>query len=145
MRNDKPFTMIAPSAGFTSRVMTRIAEHERAQARRRALIGSVLLVIVAIAILVLVAWSLFVWVSAFITTPSAVISVFNAFSTLTFWIRTFIEMLWTVATIIIENVGVAQMLVLAIGVFALSIVWVRVVVGPFQLSSQLNYVGGLRK
>jgi len=145
MRNGKQFSMIAPSAGFTSRVMTRIAEHERAQARRRALIGSALLVIVAVATLALVAWWLLTVASVLVTTPSVIASLLNAFATLMFWVSKFVGMVWTFASVFIANVGAVQVLMLVLGAFLLTLVWVRVVTQPFQPSPRLLNLGGLRK
>jgi len=140
MRNETRFTMMTPAAGFTSRVMARIAEYERAQARRRALIGSALLVIAAGVILILVAGWLSAWIAALITTPSALVSLWSTLATLAFWTRKFIEMVWTAMTVITDQVDASQLLMLGIGVFALTLIWVRVVIGPFRFSS--TSVGG---
>ena len=142
MRNETRFTLMAPAPGFTSRVMARIAEHERVQARRRAVIGSVLLVLAAIAILVLVALWLVSVASVFIAAPSVLIAVLNAFASMAFWAGTFFESLWTVAFLIAQNVGAAEMLALAVAVITLTTIWVSVVAGPFQRSSQTIFVGG---
>lgn len=144
MRNGKQFTLIAPSAGFASRVMARIAERERAQLRRRALIGSAVLVIAATMILALIAWSLLTWVAVFVRTPSVIVSVIDACATLAFWSLRFGEMLWTAASVIAASVGAVQMLGLAISVFALTLVWVRVVAGSFRLAPLESNVGGLK-
>jgi len=132
--------MMTPAAGFTSRVMARLAEYERAQARRRALIGSALLVIAAGVILILVAGWLSAWIAALITTPSALVSLRSTLATLVFWTRKFIEMVWTAMTVITDQVDASQRLMLGIGVFALTLIWVRVVIGPFRFSS--TSVGG---
>ena len=142
MRNETQFTLMAPSAGFASRVMARLAEQERAQARQRAVIGSVLLVGAAVAIIVLAALWLFSAAEVFIDTPSVLVAVIIAFASLAFWGAKFFEALWTVAILIAENVGDVEMLALAVAVIGLTAVWVRVVVGPFQLSSQTILVGG---
>ncbi len=140
MRNETRFTMMTPAAGFTSRVMAHIAEYERAQARRRALIGSALLVIAAGVILILVAGWLIAWVSALITTPSALVSLWSTLVTLVFWTRKFIEIVWAAATVVSDQVDANQLLMLGIGVLALTLIWVRVVIGPFRSSS--TSVGG---
>jgi hypothetical protein len=142
MRNETQFTLMAPSTGFTSRVMARLAEHERAQARQRAVIGSVLLVGAAIAMIVLAALRLISAAEVFIDTPSVLVAVINAFASLAFWGAKFFESLWTVAFLIAQDVGAVEMLALAVAVIGLTAVWVRVVVGPFQLSSQTILVGG---
>lgn len=140
MRNETRFTLMTPSAGFTSRVMARIAEYERAQARRRALIGSALLVIAAVGILILVAWWLIAGALALITTPSALVSLWSTLATLAFWTRKFIEMVWAATTVVADQVDANQLLMLAIGVLGLTLIWVRVVIGPFRFSS--TSVGG---
>ncbi len=140
MRNETRFTMMTPSAGFTSRVMARIAEYERTQARQRALIGSALLVIAAGVILILVAGWLIAWVSALITTPSALVSLWSTLATLAFWTRKFIEMVWAATTVVSDQADANQLLMLGISVLALTLIWVRVVIGPFRFSS--TSVGG---
>lgn len=142
MRNETRFTWMTPAPGFTSRVMARIAEHERAQARRRAVIGSVLLVLAAIAVLGLVARWLVSVASVVITTPSILVAVVNACAALMFWAAKFAKLLWTVALIVAQNVGAVELLALAVAVVTLTAIWVRVVSGPLQLSSQSILVGG---
>jgi uncharacterized membrane protein len=142
MRNETQFTLMTPAPGFTSRVLARIAEHERAQARRRAMIGSVLLVLAAIAILGLVAWWLVSIASVFVTAPTVLVAVLNVCASMAFWVAKFFESLWAVALIITQNVGAVEMLALAIGVITLTAIWVRVVAGPLQLSSRSILVGG---
>jgi hypothetical protein len=142
MRNETRFTLMTPAPGFTSRVMARIAEHERAQARRRAMIGSVLLILTAIAVLGLVAWWLVSIASVFVTAPTVLVAVLNVCASMAFWVAKFFESLWAVALIITQNVGAVEMLALAIGVITLTAIWVRVVAGPLQLSSRSILVGG---
>jgi uncharacterized membrane protein len=141
MRNDTSFTMVAPNAGFTSRVLARIAEHERAQARRRALIGSAVLVVFALTVLALVGWWLFSWVAVFVTTPQLIVSVINALATVAFWAGVALNGLGTAVSLVAQSVGVPQMLSLAMIVCVLTMLWLRVVVGS-SLSSQTLTVGG---
>ena len=142
MRNETPFTMMAPSPGFTSRVMARLTERERAQARRRALIGSVLLVGAAVAILTLgVLWCISA-AEFFLTMPNVLVATVDALASLAFWSALFFESLWSVALLIAQNVGAVEMLALAVTVMGLTVLWVRVVAGPFQLSSQTILTGG---
>jgi uncharacterized membrane protein len=122
--------------------MARIAEHERAQARRRAMIGSVLLILAAIAVLGLVAWWLVSIASVFVTAPTVLVAMLNVCASMAFWVAKFFESLWAVALIITQNVGAVEMLALAIGVITLTAIWVRVVAGPLQLSSRSILVGG---
>jgi hypothetical protein len=142
MQHETRFTMIAPNAGFTSRVMARIAEHERAKARQRALIGSALLVIAAIIILALVALWLVSWVAVLVSMPQLAVAVLGALATLAFWVGVALNACWVAVGAIAENIGAVQMVVLALVVFALTMVWMRVVVGPFQFSSHTISVGG---
>ena len=145
MRNETRFTMMMPAAGFTSRVMARIAERERAQARRRALIGSALLAVFALAVLMLIAWWVLSWVAAVVSIPQVLVVILNTSATCAFWASKMAEALWVVLLIVAENVGFIQMLALGVGVLALTMLWVRVVIGPFQRSSQTFYAGGLSK
>ena len=142
MRNEKRFTMISPQPGFTARVMTRVAEQERTQTRR-AWLGSALLVIAAIAILSAIVWWIASWVSVFVTTPQLLVALINAFVTLAFWTTKFAQVVWDVALTVADKSG-ALMPVLALVAFALTIVWVRVVAGPFRRIPQKQIVGGLR-
>ena len=142
MRNETPFMLEAPAPGFTSRVIARIAEHERAEAQRRAMIGSALLVLAATAILALaVLWFASV-ASVFIAAPGILAAVVNALAVMVFWATQLVESLWTVAFILAQNVGAVEMLALAVAVTLLTAAWVRVVAGPLRLSSQPILVGG---
>jgi hypothetical protein len=141
MRQETGFTMVAPSVGFTSRVLARIAEHERAKARRRALIGSAVLVVFALMVLALVGWWLFSWVAVFVTTPQLIVSVINALATVAFWAGVALNGLGTAVALVAQSVGVPQMLSLAMIVCVLMMLWLRVVVGS-SLSSQTLTVGG---
>jgi hypothetical protein len=142
MRNDKAFTMVSPSAGFTSRVMTRIAEHERAKAKRRALIGSALLIVFALIVIALIVVWLASWVAVFVTTPQLIVSLLNAFATVAFWVGVALNGLSVAASVVAENVGVPQMLSLAVIVGALTMLWLRIVAGS-SFSSQ-TILGGSR-
>lgn len=51
MQDQQRFVMAVPAPGFTNRVMTRLAERERARTQRRALLGSALLVGAVVAML----------------------------------------------------------------------------------------------
>ncbi len=141
MRNDRLFTMVAPSAGFTSRVMARIAEHERAKARRRAMIGSALLIGFALIVLVLIALWLASWIVVFVTTPQLIVSLLNAFGTLLFWGSVVMNAVTDVAGVIAKNIGIPQLFGLAMTVCTLTVVWFRVVAGP-SFSSHATNMGG---
>ena len=145
MQDNSHFAMVSPAPGFAARVMTRLAEHERARARRRALIGSALLVGAAIAMLMFVAIQLVVALWVLITNPQVIVSSLNAFAALTFWASKVFEAFWIVAMVIAENLDAVPMTLCAAVVFALTMLWARVVTGSFQLSLTTNHVGGLRK
>lgn len=141
MRNENLFTMLKPRAGFTSRVMTRIAEHERAQAKRRAMIGSALLVAFALMVLALIALWLFSWIAVFVTTPQLIVSLLNAVSTILFWSGVLMGAVSDVVQAIAGTIGIPQMFGLAMTVCALTAVWLRVVAGP-SFSSHVTNMGG---
>ncbi len=134
MQNEPRFTLVSPSAGFTWRVMTRIAEHERAQARRRALIGSALLVVVAGALLALVGAQIVVWLTAFAERPEVLELVVSALAAALFWLGAFAGALWIAVGTILANIGEVTMLVYALGVLTLTMVWLRVATGSPTLS-----------
>ncbi|HEX7589024.1 MAG TPA: hypothetical protein VF478_11970, partial [Anaerolineae bacterium] len=66
--------MASPSAGFASRVMARIEERERAQARRRTAIGVGLIALVVISLFALVALWVAAWLSALLGSPGAIVT-----------------------------------------------------------------------
>jgi len=134
VQNQTRFTMVSPARGFTARVMTRVAEYERARARRRALIGSTLLVGAAGAMLVFAAIQLASVLWILITNPQVVITTLGAFEIPAFWVSKVLEALWIAANAIVENLSPMQMMLGAATVFALTVLWVRVVTGSFQLS-----------
>ncbi len=144
MRNETRFTMVTPSVGFATRTMTRIAEHERAQARRRAWIGSALLVVVASAMLLFVGVRLFSLLTALSASPETVEAVTSALATVMFWVKAFAEALWIAAGTILLNIGDIPMLAYALFVLALTMIWLRVATGSFQFSTSQTIVGGSR-
>ncbi len=141
MRNDRLFTMVAPRAGFTSRVMARIAEHERAKARRRAMIGSALLIAFALIVLALIALWFVSWIVVFVTTPQLIVSLLNAFGTIVFWGSVVIGAVSDAGQAIASSIGIPQLAGLAITVCVLTVVWLRVVAGS-SFSSHATNMGG---
>jgi hypothetical protein len=121
--------MIAPPAGFTVRVMARIEERERAQARRRAVIGATLLVVVAGIALALVCIWLTLWIGALLARPGTVISAVLALSPLADGLRVLLEALWVAASAVTRGVGGEVILAYALAVLALTILWARVATG----------------
>ena len=134
MRDETRFVMVSPAPGFAARVMTRLAEHERARARRRALLGSALLVGAAIAMLVFAVIQLVAPFWVLVTNPQLIVILLNAFATLTFWASKVFEAFWIAAMVIAENLDAMPMALCAAVVFALTMLWVRVVTGSFQFS-----------
>ena len=142
MRYETRFTMVAPSAGFTSRVMTRISEKERAKAKRRALIGSAVLIAFALSVLALILWWLASWVAVLVSMPQLIVSLINAFATVAFWAGIALNGLSVAVSVVAENIGLPQMLSLAAVVCALTVLWLRIVSGS-TLTFQ-TIIGGSR-
>jgi hypothetical protein len=143
MQNHSHFAMVSPAPGFTVRVMARLAERERARARRRALIGSALLVGAASAMLAFAAIQLVSAIWILVTNPQVIVTLLNAFELLAFWVDKPLGALWIAANVIAENLDPMQMTLCAAVVFVLTMLWVRVVTGSFQSSFSTNHVGGL--
>lgn len=142
MQNEPHVTMASPAPGFTSRVMTRIEERERTQARRRALIGAAVLVAaVAIVLASVISW-VASWISM-IAHPEAISPIVMAFNTLFGdWEKLF-EGLWIAVTVIMQNLGEVPLLVYACIVLAITAIWLQIVAGSFQRLLTLR-IGGLR-
>jgi hypothetical protein len=132
--------MISPSTGFASRVMARIEERERAQARRHALTGAGLLVAVAFALLTFVAISFAAWISALLSNPGAMVTMFQALSPAI----DLLDALRVAGFAILQNANGMLLLVYALIVLALTTLWAEIATGTFRLSRQVS-VGGLRK
>jgi hypothetical protein len=135
--------MVSPAPGFAVRVMARLAERERARARRRALIGSALLAGAASAMLAFAAIQLVSAIWILVTNPQVIVTLLNAFELLAFWVDKLLGALWIAANVIAENLDPMQMTLYAAAVFVLTMLWVRVVTGSFQSSFSTNHVGGL--
>lgn len=143
MSNETRFTMVSPAAGFTSRVMARLAEREHAQARQRAMIGSALLVVAAIIIVALIVLWLVSWVAVIVATPQAIVSVLDACGTLAFWLGVALNAFGVAVVAVADSIGTMTMITLAVTVCALTGLWLRVVAGP-SFASQTIHVGGSR-
>ena len=137
-------TMISPAPGFTARVMAKIVERERAQARRRAAIGAGLLVAAAAALVALLGGVLVAVGFVFATNSDVILGSLIALAPFVTTCTTLIEALWISVTLVAHKVSVVQMLAYALGVFVLTLLWVRVVAGSSQHLLTLT-VGGLRK
>ncbi len=126
-------TMIPPSAGFVERVMARIEERKRAQARQRAWIGAGLLVAgagVLIALSILTAGG---WIVQWLPLDSyGSLAAFLAVS--------LIETSALIQAIVVALLAVSgqlnqlQVLAYALFVFALSMLWARVASGTPKFS-----------
>jgi len=141
MQNDARFNhakMMSPSSGFTPRVMARIEERERAQARRRAVIGAGLLVAAASALFVLLGLWVAAWISILLASPSAIFTMLTAVSPM---LGDLLNALWVAALAILQNVNGAMLLAYASVVLALTVVWARVATGPFQRPSTISLGG----
>jgi len=143
MQNHSHLAMVSPAPGFAVRVMARLAERERARARRRALIGSALLAGAASAMLAFAAIQLVSAIWILVTNPQVIVTLLNAFELLAFWVDKLLGALWIAANVIAENLDPMQMTLYAAAVFVLTMLWVRVVTGSFQSSFSTNHVGGL--
>jgi hypothetical protein len=142
MQNGTRFSMVSPMPGFTDRVMTRIAERERVQARQRALIGTAVLVLTAIVLLTIVLLVIASWIATLASLPNVVLTgVIVSVDSLSY-LLTPINALWVAATTLFQNIGSPQMLAFAISVLVLTLFWVRVVSGSFQSSPRTVSMGG---
>ena len=142
MQDETRVTMASPSAGFTTRVMARLEERERLQARRRSMIGATLLVVAVATVLALVGIWLVSWI-ALIARPEAILPMAMAFATLFGGWARLLEGLWIAITVILQNLGELPLLVYACVVLAMTAVWVQVVTGSFQRLLTIR-MGGLR-
>ena len=123
--------MLAPSAGFTNRVLTELAVRERRQARRRNVIGAIAFAFGTLVVTALVIWAspldLLVQARGVGTLFNTLLSLANSLSTLFFIGRTFGEVL-------LHDTGSTGLLLFALFAFALTLVWARVVAGTAPLN-----------
>ena len=138
MQKEQRFTMTAPSAGFTARVMTRIEERECARERRRAVIGAGLLVAVAFALFAFFGLWVAAWISTLLASPSAIFTMLTAVSPM---LGDVLDALWVAVLAILQNVNGVMLLAYASVVLALTVVWARVATGPFQRPSTVSLGG----
>jgi hypothetical protein len=136
--------MVSPAPGFTARVMARLEARERAQARRRAVIGAGLLVVAASALLAFVGMALASWLSVVMERPSTIVSLVVALSPVADRLLALLEALWVAAIALARSVDSVAMLAYALAVLAFTLLWARVALGSFQLTSDKMTLGGLR-
>ena len=140
-RIDQP-RMASPSAGFTSRVMARIEERERAQARRRMAIGIGLIFAAAVILFALLALWVASWLSAMAASPEAIVTTVLAVSPLA---SDWLDAVRVAGIDVLQNTsGLVILLVYALGVLVLTTLWAEIATGTFQPSLQV-YWGGKRK
>jgi hypothetical protein len=142
MRNETRVTMVAPSAGFSTRVMARIEEHERSQARQRAWIGAILLAAIVTSVFVLVALWLASWIISIVATPSTIAPIIRAITILMGDGGSLVQATWGAITTIARNVSDGSLLVYALVVLGMTALWAYVASGSFHYSLAEFRVGG---
>jgi hypothetical protein len=142
MQNEKRAMMVAPSAGFTNRVMARIDAHERAQAQRRAWIGIILLTMFVMGVFALAAFWIFSWIVSIVTTPSTIAPIVLAVSSLVGDSGSLMQATWGAVMAIARNVSEGSLIVYALIVLAMTALWAYVASGSFQFSLSHIRVGG---
>jgi len=140
MRSETRFTMISPSAGFTARVMTRIEARERAQARRRAVIGAGLLVAAAVALFTLIAIWFASLVGSLLSNPAAIAATVQAVLP----VVDLLDAFRVAAFAILRNVNGMILLAYALGVLVLTTLWAEIATGTFRFPLTI-LAGGQRK
>jgi hypothetical protein len=145
MQNQQRFMLVSPAPGFSARVMSRIAERERARARQRALLGSALLIGAASAAVAfgVIQIASVLWI--LITNLRVVFAALDVFRVSAGWVGRVLEAFWIGARAVTGDLSPMPMVLGAATVFALTMLWVRVVTGSFHLSLTMNSAGGLRK
>ncbi len=137
-------TMVSPAPGFTIRVMARIEARERARARRQAIVGAGLLFLATGVVSALLAGLLLSVLGIVLMNPDVFIATLVSLTPLVDFVTTIAEALWIAVGVLAENISAAQMLTFALGVLALTLLWVRVVTGsPLRLLTLP--VGGFEK
>jgi hypothetical protein len=136
-------TMAAPVPGFTARVMARIEQHERAQARRRSILGAAILLGAASVPFMAIGYLLVVLGSQLVADPGALLSSILAVAPVLNILGNLLEAL-AVTAMALAQVGTVQMLLFAIVVCALTFLWAAIVHGSFQWSPRTLSVGGSR-
>lgn len=131
MRNESysQATLLSPRTGFAERVMARLEEREREQARRRALIGAGLLVLAG----ALVVSILFVWtaarISPLLADLSQVISWLSVFGPL---VGGLCEAVYVAVRDVLETANNPLTLVYALATLGLTLLWARLVTGASE-------------
>ena len=136
MQEFHPITLISPPLGFADRVMARVQERERANARRRALIG--------MGVFAAGVAGLSVWIAAWVGVDLGALNLIDAFTTLVttapFDLAALADALPIVAAAILTGWGNLPILPFAFGVLGLTWLWLRV----SNISSQIIFLRGVR-
>lgn len=135
MQSERPFTMVAPAPGFTARVMARLEARERAQAQRRAVVGAGLFVVAASALLAFVGMVIASWISMLVERPGTIVSLVVTLSPAADRLLALLKALWVAAIALARSGDSVIMLMYALAVLALTLLWGRVALGSFQLTS----------
>lgn len=128
-------SMLTPAPGFSTRVMSRIETYERARARRRALIGAIVLVVAAMIVIALVAFSLATWLFALADDPGIVAKIVTVLVGVFQRARIVFDAFWVAGVTIERQVDQVVWVGYAVLVLALTMVWTRVVVGLPRFAS----------
>ncbi len=123
--------MAAPAVDFTSRVMTRLAERERQQARRRSAFGAIGFVSGSLIVAALAIWTsplgMLVQVSGWAALLDSTLSLFGVASTMFIIVRSF-------AGALFEAIGSTSLVLFALLTLALTLTWTRLVAGSGPLT-----------
>jgi vacuolar-type H+-ATPase subunit I/STV1 len=124
-------TMAHPHDGFVNRVMARVDAYERARARRRAWIGAGVYAVYALA-LVAAPFALF-GSELTVSTFAAFIASFA--TALPLDLSVLVGALATTLGAILSGLNGVWLLVYAVGAFALTLMWLGVLVAPLKMRS----------
>lgn len=136
-------TMVAPASGFTGRVMARIEQYERAQARRRTMLGAAVLLGAASVPFVVLGYLLVSLGSHLLADPGTILSGIFAFAPVLDIVGGLLEAL-SISAMTLARVGSVQMFLFAVAVCSLTFLWAAVVHGSFQWAPRTLSAGGSR-
>lgn len=135
--------MASPAPGFTARVMARIEQQERAQVRRRSIVGAALLLGAASLPFVVLLYFFASLGSALVADPGALFNGLLVFGPTLQIVVGLIEALAVSAAVVVQ-VGSLQMFLFAVAVCLLTFLWAAIVHGSLQWSPRTLSVGGSR-
>jgi hypothetical protein len=136
-------TMAAPAPGFTGRVMARIEQHERVQARRRSILGAAVLLAAASVPFLALGYLLVSLGSQLLADPGVILGGILVFAPVLEIVSSVLQALAVSATTL-ARVGSVQMFLFAVAVCSLTFLWAAIVHGSFQWSPRTLFVGGSR-